>query len=253
VSVAERTRNGTTTFPVVEVFGPTVQGEGALAGVPSYFVRLGGCDYRCSWCDSMFAVDPELVREAERLSAPEIVERLGALRPGPRWVTLSGGNPALWDVYRLVGLLGGAGYLVAVETQGSYWRRWLRSVDHLTVSPKPPSSGMSDGDRELRVHEFMERAAGMEADGRASLKIVVFDAIDLTWAAAFAHQYATWPLYLSCGTDVPLGEPSHEETLAGLSARYRWLCEAAAADPAFARARILPQCHVVAWGHLRAV
>src|SRR5438105_206992 len=57
------------TFPVIEVFGPTVQGEGPDAGRPAYFVRFGGCDYRCSWCDSMYAVEPADVRShAEHLS-----------------------------------------------------------------------------------------------------------------------------------------------------------------------------------------
>jgi 7-carboxy-7-deazaguanine synthase len=51
----------TRTYPVVEVFGPTIQGEGALAGLPTLFVRFGGCDYRCSWCDSLLAVLPEQV------------------------------------------------------------------------------------------------------------------------------------------------------------------------------------------------
>ena len=46
-------------IPVVEIFGPTIQGEGAEAGVPTHFVRVGGCDYRCIWCDTMYAVDPD--------------------------------------------------------------------------------------------------------------------------------------------------------------------------------------------------
>lgn len=37
---------------ISEIFGPTIQGEGALIGEPTVFVRTGGCDYRCSWCDS---------------------------------------------------------------------------------------------------------------------------------------------------------------------------------------------------------
>ena len=46
-----------TTLRIAEIFGPTIQGEGALIGEPTVFVRAGGCDYRCSWCDSMHAVD----------------------------------------------------------------------------------------------------------------------------------------------------------------------------------------------------
>ena len=42
---------------IAEIFGPTIQGEGALIGEPTVFVRTGGCDYRCTWCDSLHAVD----------------------------------------------------------------------------------------------------------------------------------------------------------------------------------------------------
>ena len=51
---------------VVEVFGPTVQGEGPYAGRVCHFLRLGGCDYRCSWCDTPYAVDPAQVRKVPR-------------------------------------------------------------------------------------------------------------------------------------------------------------------------------------------
>src|SRR3954453_7764862 len=114
------------TFPVIEVFGPTIQGEGAEAGLPTHFVRFGGCDYRCSWCDTMYAVDPAVVRAtAERLSDDAIVERLDGLGGAPRWVTLSGGNPALHQLGALVGVLHERGSLVGAETQGSVWRDWL--------------------------------------------------------------------------------------------------------------------------------
>lgn len=51
------------TIAVSEIFGPTVQGEGAVIGKPTVFVRTGGCDYPCSWCDSKFAVLPEYRRD----------------------------------------------------------------------------------------------------------------------------------------------------------------------------------------------
>jgi len=44
---------------ISEIFGPTVQGEGPLIGQPTVFVRTGGCDYRCVWCDTLYAVLPE--------------------------------------------------------------------------------------------------------------------------------------------------------------------------------------------------
>src|SRR3954453_18768223 len=91
------------TFPVIEVFGPTIQGEGAEAGLPTHFVRFGGCDYRCSWCDTMYAVDPATVRATARPSSTnQIVDELSTLGGAPEWVTLSGGNPALHHLGPLV-------------------------------------------------------------------------------------------------------------------------------------------------------
>src|SRR3712207_8798896 len=85
-TVSRPSRTATKTYPVIEIFGPTIQGEGAEAGLPTHFVRLGGCDYRCAWCDTMYAVDPRTVRDtAERLSGETIIERLQTLAGCPDW------------------------------------------------------------------------------------------------------------------------------------------------------------------------
>jgi len=154
-----------TAFPVVEVFGPTIQGEGELAGMPTAFVRFGGCDYRCSWCDSLHAVLPEHVRGAHRMTPAQIAAALEALPGRPDWVTLSGGNPALLELGDLVALLHAAGRRVAVETQGSVWRDWLGDVDLLTISPKPPSSGMATAANEAETRAFLQHVSAL--DGRA--------------------------------------------------------------------------------------
>jgi hypothetical protein len=81
------------TYPVVEVFGPTIQGEGAMAGLPTYFVRLGGCDWRCAWCDSMHAVDPAQVGAvAYILSRPRAMRLLIAYFVGGFGVSLIAGG-----------------------------------------------------------------------------------------------------------------------------------------------------------------
>src|SRR4051812_31526998 len=176
MSVAEATgtrrkRTGRATLPVVEIFGPTVQGEGPDAGIPAYFVRFGGCDFRCSWCDSMHAVEPKAVRtNAERLSATEITERVRTLEDGPSLVVLSGGNPALLGLRGLVNELHAAGYEVAVETQGSIWRDWLGQVDRLVTSPKGPSSGMDTPQVRRQFEAFMARAR--DAGVPTALKVV---------------------------------------------------------------------------------
>src|SRR6202046_1496627 len=48
---------------ISEIFGPTVQGEGPLIGRPTVFVRTAGCDYRCAWCDTLYAVLPAYHRQ----------------------------------------------------------------------------------------------------------------------------------------------------------------------------------------------
>ena len=223
---------------VVETFGPTVQGEGPYAGRVCHFVRFGGCDYRCSWCDSMHAVEPALVREAEDLTAREVVDRLGELPPAPMLV-ISGGNPALQRLDPFLDLLDGRYQTLAVETQGSFWRPWLARMDSLVVSPKPPSSGEVTVRNWARLEAFMLRARWLRS---LVLKIVVFDDDDLLWARGVHENYPSVPLYLSVGT-----EP--QDTTGSLGDRYAWLCEQVIADPGLHSATVLPQLHVIAWGH----
>jgi 7-carboxy-7-deazaguanine synthase len=231
------------TYPVIEIFGPTIQGEGSEAGLATHFLRVGGCDYRCSWCDTMYAVDPATVRaKARPLTSDEIVDEIAALGAGPHWVTISGGNPALHDLGPVVDRLRQAGFLVGVETQGSRWRDWLADVDRLTISPKPPSSGMASPENEAQLRRFMEHALP-GAGQRSVLKIVCFDDADLAWAAQIAGRYRELPVYLSAGTPVPA--PQHLRDAVGET--YRWLCERAVEMPELARARVLPQLHVIAW------
>lgn len=225
---------------VVETFGPTIQGEGPFAGRACHFLRFGGCDFRCSWCDTPHAVLPALVRQAENLTPEEIAARLDALNPAPMLV-ISGGNPALQPLDNLLPLL--QGYeIIAVETQGTRWRSWLNDIDSLVISPKPPSSGEASPQNFDRLHRFMGHA--VQHPG-AVLKIVVFDEEDLSWAAEVHAIWRSLPFYLSAGTD----QDAPEEDLLGLvSGRYAWLAERVAEEPILHRAVVLPQLHVIAWG-----
>lgn len=107
-------------YNIIEIFGPTIQGEGPHAGRPVGFVRFGGCDFRCSWCDSMYAVEPAEVRaNSEKLTADEIVDRL----PACDVVVLSGGNPALVQGEQLAEALALAGK--AADPAAWHQNGWL--------------------------------------------------------------------------------------------------------------------------------
>ena len=131
---------GIVKIPVLEVFGPTFQGEGRAIGQKTMFVRTAGCDYRCSWCDSAFTWDGS--EKPDMLTADEVIARLDALGMYD-YVTISGGNPLLIAAMEdLVVKLKERGVTLAVETQGSRYQDWLTQIDDVTLSPKPPSSGM---------------------------------------------------------------------------------------------------------------
>ncbi|TIV44134.1 MAG: radical SAM protein, partial [Mesorhizobium sp.] len=81
---------------ISEIFGPTVQGEGPLIGRPTVFVRTGGCDYRCRWCDTLYAVLPEFREDWTLMTPNAILTEVERLSNSARvLVSLSGGNPAL--------------------------------------------------------------------------------------------------------------------------------------------------------------
>lgn len=233
----------------MELFGPTLQGEGPQQGRPAYFVRFGGCDFRCTWCDSMHAVEPASVRaDARHLTAPDIVAELQSLAGGPDLVVLSGGNPALLELGSLVGLLHEHGFEVAVETQGSRWKPWLADVDSLVVSPKGPSSGMDSDAARSALDAFV--ASACEAASSPAMKVVVFDDADLGYARWIAERFPDSDLHLSVGTTVGLQD---EATIDDVLDRLRWLSEAVATDRTLRRARVGTQQHVLTWGTRKGV
>ena len=132
-------------FPVIEIFGPVIQGEGVMAGHQTNFLRLGGCDYRCSWCDTMYAVDPDQVKEnSTMMSTNEIIAGLVDLhnKYPVATVTISGGNPCMHKIDGVIHMLNEARWEIVVETQGTLWQDWLLGCALVTISPKPPSSSM---------------------------------------------------------------------------------------------------------------
>ena len=236
-------------IPVIEYFGPTVQGEGALTGQISYFLRTGVCPYRCTWCDSMHAVDPKQIKKhATYMTQEEILKHLqglyehGAVK---QWVTLSGGDPLMWDLTKVVHGLRLDEMKVAVETQGSFCPEWLDYVDLITCSPKPPSSGMSEKVSYDIISEYQSKYAK-----RLILKVVIFDRHDLEFAESIKEAYPHIPFYLSLGTPTyPLLKGS--DLNIDLIRRYRWLADQFLKRPRLHGATISPQMHTLLFGRAK--
>lgn len=278
------------TVPVIELFGPTIQGEGAMIGVKTMFVRFGGCDYRCGRCDSMHAVEPSAVKaNANWVSQSDIAQLLleAKAATGVEWVTLSGGNPTMWDLQELTELLEGK-MKIAVETQGSIWRDWLRNVSQLTISPKGP--GMQEKFNEKVFRSFIEKIG---FNTKTCVKIVCFGMADMEFALAvdeILDQPITWVAktedlgksspfanqprivvdresrYLSLGNymqpvlgeDMQLHDQDHEDGFIDegvtlpeeLLASYKNILEMDfLPDPRLSHWKFLPQLHVLVWAN----
>ena len=235
-------------FPVIEIFGPTIQGEGMVIGQKTMFVRTAGCDYQCSWCDSAFTWNGTGKGDIRMLTAEEVASELRAIGGDAfSHVTISGGNPALLrQLNELVDLLHQSGITVALETQGSIWQEWFLQIDELTLSPKPPSSGMTTD------WEQLDAIVGRLTEHRRnfSLKVVVFDEADLQYASAVHERYKQVPFYVQAGND-DVFEQDSAALLGRLIERYKWLVDTVIASAELTNVRVLPQLHAWLWGNKR--
>jgi len=235
---------------VSEIFGPTIQGEGMLIGLPTIFVRTGGCDYRCSWCDTLHAVDSDYRDRWQPMSVDEIWQEVMRLSGGkPLTVSLSGGNPAIQPLEPLIARGHAEGYRFALETQGSLAKEWFAGLDVLVLSPKPPSSGMTT---DWATFDDCLLMAGDRP--QIALKIVIFDDLDYEYAREAAARYPHLPLYLQPGNHTPPPADADDALvdIDGIVGRMRWLVEKVSDDSWF-EARVLPQLHVIIWGNKRGV
>jgi 7-carboxy-7-deazaguanine synthase len=238
-------------IPVIEIFGPTIQGEGMLIGQKTMFVRTAGCDYSCRWCDSAFTWDGSAKEEIKQLTALDIWRELQQLGENRfNHVTISGGNPALIQALgELVALLKQNGIRVALETQGSRWQEWFYEIDDLTISPKPPSSGMKTDFHVL--DDIIFRLTEKKKQG-VSIKVVVFDDADFSYAETVHKRYPHIPFYLQVGNDAI---SSNDESMlrTALLNKLNWLIEKTVQSKDMNDVRVLPQLHTLLWGNKRGV
>ena len=235
-------------IPVLEIFGPTIQGEGKVIGRKTMFVRTAGCDYRCDWCDSSFTWDGSAKDEIRMMTADEVYEELKKVGGDYfNHVTISGGNPALIKAIQdLVDLFQEKGIYTALETQGSKYQPWMRQIDDLTISPKPPSSMMKpnlpllDEVIEQCVHDTL------------NLKVVIFEQADFDFSKMIHHRYPSIPFYLQVGNPYLEGEhvDNHTDKLLSL---YEDLVDRVMKSSEMNDVYVLPQLHTLLWSNTKGV
>lgn len=143
-------------LPVMEHFY-TLQGEGAHTGKAAYFIRLGGCDVGCHWCDVKESWDPNL---HPLMNAEEIAETAAR---HCKTIVLTGGEPLMWNLDILTKKLKELGCQIHIETSGAY--PLSGTLDWITLSPKKTG---------LPQEEIYAKAS--------ELKVIIFNQHDFTFA-----------------------------------------------------------------------
>jgi 7-carboxy-7-deazaguanine synthase len=170
----ERNRGELTgyTLPVMEHFY-TLQGEGFHQGKAAYFIRLGGCDVGCVWCDVKESWDASQHPQTDIVTLTNIVKQAKA-----KIVVITGGEPLLHDLLPLTRQLHEAGLHTHIETSGS--SPLSGELDWITLSPKKFKAPLPEVIQQ--AHE---------------LKVVIYHKSDFQWAEKFAAQVSpSCKLYL---------------------------------------------------------
>lgn len=231
---------------VNEIFGPTVQGEGPSAGRQCAFLRLGGCNLSCHWCDTPYtwdwkgtsdertAYDPR--KELHNRDVEEVLEELLAL--GTELVVISGGEP-LSQQRRLRPLLKGlreACVSVEFETNGTIIPddEIITPGVRFNVSPKLSHAG---DPASKRIVPAALRELAQTPD--VAFKFVCRDAADLDEVAALVADFGTAPVWI-----MPEGKNATD-----ISQRLSCL-----ADEVVRRGwNLSTRLHVLAWGDKRGI
>lgn len=143
-------------LPLMEEFY-TIQGEGYHTGTAAYFIRIGGCDVGCHWCDVKESWDPNL---HPLMSTEEIAETAAKLC---KTIVLTGGEPLMWNLIPLTSRLKELGCEIHIETSGAY--EMSGTLDWITLSPKKTG---------LPKETIYEKAS--------ELKMIIFNNNDLKFA-----------------------------------------------------------------------
>jgi 7-carboxy-7-deazaguanine synthase len=151
-------------IPVMEQF-LTLQGEGFHTGLASWFIRVGGCDVGCHWCDVKESWDPEI---HPLTSVDDITPQFSTSSPGV--VVITGGEPLMWNMDPLTRRIKSFGHRTHLETSGAY--PLTGTWDWICLSPKKNMKPLSE------IYEHCNE-----------LKVIVYNAHDLQFAREQAAAF----------------------------------------------------------------
>jgi 7-carboxy-7-deazaguanine synthase len=152
----------TTQLPVMEHFY-TIQGEGKHTGKASYFIRIGGCDVGCHWCDVKESWDPDIHPLTEINAIVKTAVHYS------KTIVLTGGEPLMWDLSELTRLLKKENCQIHLETSGAY--PLSGNFDWICLSPKK---------NKLPLDEVYEKAN--------ELKVIIHNQNDFLFAEEQAKK-----------------------------------------------------------------
>lgn len=182
---------------LIEIY-KSLQGESSFAGLPCVFVRLAGCNLRCSWCDSEYTF-----KNGIKMSQEEVLERVLQLSPNGGLVEITGGEPLLQEreVVPFMRELIGRGYQVLIETSGERPLENVPAEVHKIVDVKCPGSG-----EHLRF-----RPENLGCIGRRDeVKFVLSDRADYEYARDFVRSHG-----LETSTNGVIFSPAFRKDAAG--------------------------------------
>jgi 7-carboxy-7-deazaguanine synthase len=167
---------------ITEIF-KSIQGEGTRAGLPCIFVRLTGCNLRCTWCDTAYAF-----HGGKKMSVDEVMDQVEALNQrsdgtsaGIALVEVTGGEPLLQEeVYPLAEQLLAVGFTVMIETSGERFIGRLPKPVIKIMDVKCPDSGEPDTFNERNLEEL---------GPQDEVKFVISSRADYEFARDFLNRH----------------------------------------------------------------
>lgn len=211
----------------------SVQGEGALLGVPSVFIRTSGCNLRCAWCDTPYT---SWKPEGVSMDVERVMERVAEF-PSARHAVVTGGEPMLFEeTIELTRALKHAGFHTTIETAGTVYQPLI--CDLMSISPKLANSTPEGAQAAMHERTRYQPAVlrRLTSEYSYQLKFVIAEPADLDEVLRIIGE-----LEVSKEHVVLMPEGTNRDIIAE---RGRWLTQLCMREGF----RYSPRLHVDLWG-----